>query len=109
MALEECGQVRRDVELAERHGTNVRTIRRDLEGLEAVGLPIVEEPGDGKKKRWRVAYKDKLARLADLLEVTHYLALRVARGEALWGLYPPSPATREQHQAWVAAGRPPLE
>ena len=65
-------------ELAERYGTNVRTIRRDLEGLQHVGLPIAEEPGDGKKKRWRVAYKDKLSRLADLLEVTHYLALRVA-------------------------------
>jgi len=35
-----------------------------------------------------------------------YLALRVQAGEALWGLYPPSPATREQHKAWVAAGRP---
>jgi predicted DNA-binding transcriptional regulator YafY len=65
-------------ELAERYGTNVRTIRRDLEGLQSVGLPITEEPGDGKKKRWRVAFKDKLSQLADLLEVTHYLALRVA-------------------------------
>lgn len=65
-------------ELADRYGTNVRTIRRDLEGLQAVGLPITEEAGDGKKKRWRLAYKDKLAKLAELLEVTHYLALRVA-------------------------------
>ena len=65
-------------ELARRYGTNVRTIRRDLEGLEAVGLPIVVEYGDDKKGLWRVVYKEKLARLADLLEVTHYLALRVA-------------------------------
>jgi predicted DNA-binding transcriptional regulator YafY len=67
-------------ELATRYGTNVRTIRRDLEGLQAVGLPVVEvdEPADGKKKRWRIAYKDKLTKLASLLEVTHYLALRVA-------------------------------
>jgi regulator of RNase E activity RraA len=37
-----------------------------------------------------------------------YLAQRVQRGEALWGLYPPSDATRAQHKAWVAAGRPAL-
>ncbi len=37
-----------------------------------------------------------------------YLALRVGRGEALWGLYPPGPEAREAHRQWVAAGRPPL-
>lgn len=35
-----------------------------------------------------------------------YLALRVQAGEALWGLYPPSNSTREQHKTWVANGRP---
>src|SRR5205823_195172 len=60
------------------YGTNVRTIRRDLEGLQEVGMPIAEEAGDGKRKKWRLAYKDKLSRLAQLVEVTHYLALRVA-------------------------------
>jgi regulator of RNase E activity RraA len=53
------------------------------------------------------------AEMADLCEaqddIEGYLAQRVARGEALWGLYPPSPETREQHRAWVAAGRPALE
>ena len=39
-------------------------------------------------------------------DIEAYLARRVARGEALWGLYPPSPETRAQHRAWVAAGRP---
>jgi regulator of RNase E activity RraA len=52
------------------------------------------------------------AEMADLCEaqddIEAYLAARVQRGEALWGLYPPSPATREQHADWVAAGRPPL-
>jgi hypothetical protein len=38
-----------------------------------------------------------------------YLALRVQRGEALWGLYPPSEATRAQYRDWVAAGRPALD
>ncbi len=52
------------------------------------------------------------AELADLCEAQDaleaYLALRVQRGEALWGLYPPSAATRQQHLDWLAAGRPAL-
>ena len=51
------------------------------------------------------------AELADLCEAQDdleaYLALRLRAGEPLWGLYPPSPATRQQHRDWVAAGRPP--
>lgn len=39
-------------------------------------------------------------------DIEGYIALRVQAGEALWGLYPPSPETREQHRTWVAAGRP---
>jgi regulator of RNase E activity RraA len=50
--------------------------------------------------------------LADLCEAQDdleaYLAQRVQRGEALWGLYPPSDTTRAQHREWVAAGRPTL-
>ena len=50
------------------------------------------------------------AEMANLCEVQDdleaYLALRVQAGEALWGLYPPSQATRDQHKAWVAGGRP---
>jgi regulator of RNase E activity RraA len=53
------------------------------------------------------------AEMAELCEAQDdleaYLARRVQRGEALWGLYPPSPEAREQHRAWVAAGRPALE
>jgi regulator of RNase E activity RraA len=52
------------------------------------------------------------AEMADLCEaqddIEAYLVQRVARGEALWGLYPPSDATRAQHREWVAAGRPAL-
>jgi regulator of RNase E activity RraA len=50
------------------------------------------------------------AEMADLCEAQDdlegYLAKRVAAGEALWGLYPPSEETRTRHRAWVAAGRP---
>jgi regulator of RNase E activity RraA len=48
-----------------------------------------------------------LCELQDDLE--GYLAMRVQRGESLWGLYPPSDATRAEHKAWVAAGRPKLD
>lgn len=33
-----------------------------------------------------------------------YLALRVQAGEALWGVYPPTPQTRADFEAWRAAG-----
>jgi regulator of RNase E activity RraA len=50
------------------------------------------------------------AELADDCEVQDdleaYLAKRVQVGEALWGLYPPSDATRAQYRAWVESGRP---
>ena len=53
------------------------------------------------------------AELADVCEaqddLERYLALRISRGEALWGLYPPSDATRAQHRQWVVDGRPSLE
>lgn len=64
-------------ELARRYGTTDRTIRRDLAALEEVGLPLVAE-ADGKKKRWRIAYKDRLTRLSGLLDAGHYLGLRMA-------------------------------
>ncbi|MBI5716467.1 MAG: ribonuclease activity regulator RraA [Burkholderiales bacterium] len=53
------------------------------------------------------------AELADVCEAQDdleaYLARRVVRGEPLWGLYPPSEATRAQYREWVAAGRPALD
>jgi len=66
-------------ELAERYGTTTRTIRRDLAALQEAGLPIMEE-SVGKRKRWRVAFKDHLQRLSELIDASHYLALRVAMG-----------------------------
>ena len=71
--------------LAEEQGTTVRTVRRDLDALRTAGLPLVEiegeGEGDGKKKRWRLAVKDRLAEVSSLLDVNHYLALRVAMGQ----------------------------
>lgn len=52
------------------------------------------------------------AELAEVCEVQDqleaYLALRIEGGESLWGLYPPSEATRAQYREWVAAGKPSL-
>lgn len=53
------------------------------------------------------------AELAELCEaqddIEVYLAQRIARGEALWGLYPPSDAVRSQYRQWIADGRPALD
>lgn len=35
-----------------------------------------------------------------------YLAMRIAAGEALWGVYPPGPTAISDYHAWVASGRP---
>lgn len=72
-------------------------------------------PGDvihGDADNVTVVPSHLAAELADLCEAQDdleaYLARRVQRGEALWGLYPPGAEMREQHRQWVAAGRPPL-
>ena len=67
-------------ELAQRYGTSVRTIRRDLAALEEVGLPLVAEARD-KKKQWRVATKHRLTKLSRLLDASHYLGLKLAMGQ----------------------------
>lgn len=64
-------------DLAERHGTNVRTIRRDLDAIAAAGLPLAKER-DGKRMRWRVVYRDRLSNVASLLDLGHYLGLKLA-------------------------------
>lgn len=72
-------------------------------------------PGDvihGDADNLTIVPSHLAAELADLCEAQDdleaYLAQRLQRGEALWGLYPPSAETRDQHRQWVAAGRPAL-
>jgi proteasome accessory factor B len=65
-------------ELAERYGTDVRTIRRDLAALEQAGFPIDSSERDGARKRHRIDARAALGRLAALLDASHYLALRIA-------------------------------
>lgn len=64
-------------ELAESHCASPKTIQRDLEAIDQAGLPL-EGTMDGKRKRWRIAYKDKVKQISALLDASHYLALRVA-------------------------------
>ncbi len=71
-------------ELAERYGTNVKTIRRDLEAIQAAGLQVEpdEEPA-GKKKRWKLDVReDRLGRVNATLDASHYLALKVVMADA---------------------------
>lgn len=42
-------------------------------------------------------------------EIEEYIQRRLALGEPLPGLYPPSAQVREQYAQWVAAGRPALQ
>jgi predicted DNA-binding transcriptional regulator YafY len=67
-------------ELADTHGATVRTIRRDLDALEAAGFELLRERDGGGtgRTRYRVDFKGKLAKLGALLDASHYLALRVA-------------------------------
>ncbi len=71
-------------ELAERYGTNIKTIRRDLEAIQAAGMPVEpEEAPVGKKKRWKLdAREDRLGRVNATLDASHYLALKVVMADA---------------------------
>lgn len=39
-------------------------------------------------------------------DIEGYLAMRIAAGEPLWGVYPPSPDSVAAYHDWVASGRP---
>jgi regulator of RNase E activity RraA len=70
-------------------------------------------PGDvihGDQDSITVVPAHLAAELADRCEAQDdleaYLLARLQRDKVLWGIYPPSDATREQYQQWVQAGRP---
>lgn len=68
-------------ELAERYGTTTRTVRRDLDAIAESGIPLTQEAGEGSRKRWRLD-TEAAARLANLIEASHFLALRLAMEES---------------------------
>jgi regulator of RNase E activity RraA len=39
-------------------------------------------------------------------DIENYLAMRIAAGEPLWGVYPPSPEAVAAYRDWMASGRP---
>lgn len=69
-------------ELAERYGTDERTIRRDLDALEEVGFKLSKErAADSSRMRWSID-ADSSERVMKLLNHQHYLALRLAMTES---------------------------
>lgn len=68
-------------ELAERYGTTTRTVRRDLEAIEHAGIAVICEPGDNSRKRWRLD-ANAGGKLANLIEASHFLAVRLAMAES---------------------------
>jgi predicted DNA-binding transcriptional regulator YafY len=69
-------------ELATHYGTTTRTVRRDLEAIEAAGIPLKKEPGEGSKVRWSLDTQAS-QRLTTLVETTHFMALKLAMNEGL--------------------------
>lgn len=77
-------------ELSQKYGTTVRTIRRDLEGLQEAGIRLHREQADDSSRvRYRLD-KEASSRLSGLLDATHYLALRVAMAQG-------APVTNNDH------------
>lgn len=66
----------------------------DADGLTVVPAHLAEELADVCEKQD---------------DIEHYLAMRIAAGEPLWGVYPPSQQSYADYEAWVAAGRPAIE
>jgi regulator of RNase E activity RraA len=66
----------------------------DGEGVVVIPRHLVEEIAD---------------EALDAVEYEAYAELQIARGRPLFGLFPATPESRKDYDAWVAAGRPPLE
>lgn len=69
-------------ELAQRYGTTTRTVRRDLEAVAQAGIPLKKEPGEGSRVLWSLDGQ-ATSKMTSLIEVSHFLALRLAMNEGL--------------------------
>jgi predicted DNA-binding transcriptional regulator YafY len=69
-------------ELAERYGTSVRTVRRDLEAIEQAGVRLKRETNDETNRRRWVLHGNGHDVVSESLDADHYLALRMAMDEA---------------------------
>lgn len=68
-------------QLAERYGTDERTIRRDLDAFKEEGYPIISDNiAENNRKLWRLDTTDHTRRLGRLFDSDHYMALRIAMG-----------------------------
>lgn len=66
----------------------------DAEGVVVIPQNLVDEIAD---------------EALDAAEYEHFAAQHIARGRSIFGLFPASPESRREYEAWVAAGRPVLE
>ena len=66
----------------------------DGEGIAVIPRHLVEEIAD---------------EVLDAVEYETYAELQIERGRPLFGLFPATVESRKDYDAWVAAGRPPLE
>ena len=58
-------------ELASRHQTTTRTIRRDLDALSCAGIALKREAGEGSRLRWSLDLESPRAReLARIARIT---------------------------------------
>lgn len=63
-------------DLSLKYGVSTRTIKRDINALEDAGLPMLAEINEVTgKKQWRIAFRDHLTKLKELLDFSHYNAL----------------------------------
>lgn len=69
-------------ELSERYGTTTRTVRRDLAAIMEAGIPLKKSQGEGSRVLWAVD-SQAANRMLSLVEVSHFLALRLAMNEGL--------------------------
>ena len=69
-------------ELAQRYGTTTRTVRRDLDAVAQAGIPLKKEAGEGSRVLWSLDGA-ATSKMTSLIEVSHFLALRLAMNEGL--------------------------
>jgi len=74
-------------ELAEEHGTSLKTIRRDLDALKKLGFPVHEKAGEFGRNHWFCDPQQKFAHLG--FNISEVLSLYLARRllEPLAGTY----------------------
>ena len=70
---------------------------------------IVVGDGEGVVAIPRDLVDEVAAECEGVADYEAFVALHIRRGRSIFGLFPPTAASRAEYAQWVAAGRPPLE